>query len=395
MAVLEGLVCGLSSFLCLHFLPAITDIDIQHDDHAPLYLPSNEGYGSIRPSRPYAPQAPQVDDTLVRHDDVRSASPSPSLADHAPPADQTPQSDSDSDSDSVDLELTEQQQPESESASEAESDAEEPRPPTPIIISEVESHSELHVESLSLLVDERPREEEAKTIPTLSVHHNYTKSKSTSRSLSLVQNPSKSNNKLSSKDIVYTNSSYVQAVESLVQYPLVQEDLTYFYPSLSTTPETRALRVLAHTQGHYMRRCFEETQVALLLGQPALAQLFWSNALMYKSRMDKFNMLASIQIFQERNPDPNSDEIDLHGLFVAEAIAVVEDAIFSAICRSVLQMRFIVGKGLHSKGCPKLRPAIERLVEKKHFDSAYDPHNSGALVVSLRRGRRVDIGYRA
>jgi len=105
---------------------------------------------------------------------------------------------------------------------------------------------------------------------------------------------------------------------------------------------------------------------------------------MYKTRMDKFNDLASVQIFQERNPDPNSDEIDLHGLFVAEAIAVVEDAIYSAMCRGVTQMRFIVGKGLHSQGgVAKIKPAIEALMQKHRLSAELDPHNSGVLIVKI------------
>lgn len=52
MAVLEGLICGLSSLLCLH-LNFSTINDPTNDVLPPPFIPSNDGYGSIRPSRPY------------------------------------------------------------------------------------------------------------------------------------------------------------------------------------------------------------------------------------------------------------------------------------------------------------------------------------------------------
>lgn len=66
-----------------------------------------------------------------------------------------------------------------------------------------------------------------------------------------------------------------------------------------------------------------------------------------------------------RNLHNKDGVIDVHGLFVPEAIKKVEKSLQTAILNGRKDLRVIVGRGLHSQdGRPKLRPAIEREMEK-------------------------------
>jgi DNA-nicking Smr family endonuclease len=70
-------------------------------------------------------------------------------------------------------------------------------------------------------------------------------------------------------------------------------------------------------------------------------------------------------------------EVDLHGLYVKEAIRYTDEAIEGAKRRGDAEVHLIVGKGLHSAGhVAKIKPAIAELMQKC------------ALAASPRVGRR-------
>lgn len=84
---------------------------------------------------------------------------------------------------------------------------------------------------------------------------------------------------------------------------------------------------------------------------------------MNTSRISLFHVLEKQTLTRptsENNQNTRPDEVDLHGLFVKEAIQRTEQAIAQAEVRGDSQMRIIVGKGLHSEGSvAKIKPAIE------------------------------------
>jgi len=76
--------------------------------------------------------------------------------------------------------------------------------------------------------------------------------------------------------------------------------------------------------------------------------------------------------------------VDLHGLYVKEAVMYTERAILDARQSSLSQLKLIVGKGLHSNdGGAKLMPAIKEFVKKQGLVVEVDPNNGGVLVVNL------------
>jgi len=109
--------------------------------------------------------------------------------------------------------------------------------------------------------------------------------------------------------------------------------------------------------------------------------------------MENLNSQASDYIFVENNKDSKPGEVDLHGLYVKEAIARADQAIQKAKSEGQTQINFIVGKGLHSQGgVAKLKPAIEELIQKHQLSAQLDPNNSGVLVVLIARPGQRGIG---
>lgn len=94
--------------------------------------------------------------------------------------------------------------------------------------------------------------------------------------------------------------------------------------------------------------------------------------------------------------DSKPGEIDLHGLYVKEALERTDRAIQDAKEKGVSELRLIVGKGLHSsEGSAKIRPAIEELMQKHCLLAALDAHNSGVLIVQINPDTRQQQGVEA
>jgi len=67
----------------------------------------------------------------------------------------------------------------------------------------------------------------------------------------------------------------------------------------------------------------------------------------------------------ENNKHSPPGTIDLHGLYVKEAIERTETAIANAQRSGTEELRVIVGKGIHSQGhVAKIKPAVQGLMQK-------------------------------
>lgn len=81
--------------------------------------------------------------------------------------------------------------------------------------------------------------------------------------------------------------------------------------------------------------------------------------------------------------------MDLHGLFVEEALRETEGAIGNARSQHLTQLRLITGKGSHSpQSISRLKPAIEELMRRENLRARLEEGNSGVLVVELSDGGR-------
>ena len=67
----------------------------------------------------------------------------------------------------------------------------------------------------------------------------------------------------------------------------------------------------------------------------------------------------------ENNQHSPTGTIDLHGLYVKEAIEKTEEAIAAGQRGGQGELRVIVGKGIHSQGhVAKIKPAVQELMQK-------------------------------
>jgi len=142
-----------------------------------------------------------------------------------------------------------------------------------------------------------------------------------------------------------------------------------------------------------MARCFEDSKRAYTAGDGARAKTLSNEGKEHKSNMERSNAEASAWIYAKNNEDSGPGEIDLHGLYVKEAIDYADRAIQAAKFRGDTTVNIIVGKGLHSSGgVAKLKPAIEELMHKYNLIAELDPDNAGVLIVQLggrKSGRRA------
>ncbi|KAI9229077.1 MAG: hypothetical protein DHS80DRAFT_8386, partial [Piptocephalis tieghemiana] len=82
---------------------------------------------------------------------------------------------------------------------------------------------------------------------------------------------------------------------------------------------------------------------------------------------EQYSRLAAQLFFSKNNNNTSPWMVDLHGLYVPEALEKVKEFVKKAKEGQQLRVVFIVGRGNHSrKGIPKLRPAVtEWLVSEK------------------------------
>jgi DNA-nicking Smr family endonuclease len=153
-----------------------------------------------------------------------------------------------------------------------------------------------------------------------------------------------------------------------------------------------SLRAQANQEGDAMAQCFDQSHKAYSSGAGARAKELSNEGHQHQQKMESLNKQASDWIFTENNKDSKPGEIDLHGLYVKEAIAQTDSAIQRAKKRGDSDIRLIVGKGLHSTGGrAKIKPAIEELIQKHQLVAELDSHNAGVLVVRLDgQGRGMD-----
>ncbi|OSD03956.1 DUF1771-domain-containing protein [Trametes coccinea BRFM310] len=144
------------------------------------------------------------------------------------------------------------------------------------------------------------------------------------------------------------------------------------------------LRARANAAGDEMARCFDEAHRAYESGDGARAKELSNKGKAAQQEMERLNEQAAEWIFRENNTDSGPGEVDLHGLYVKEAIRFTDKSIQEARARGDSKIRLIVGKGLHSSGgVAKLKPAIEELIQKHGLVAELDEHNAGVLIVNI------------
>ncbi|KAI0000402.1 hypothetical protein BJV77DRAFT_939265 [Russula vinacea] len=152
-----------------------------------------------------------------------------------------------------------------------------------------------------------------------------------------------------------------------------------------------SLRARANQEGDAMARAFEQSHAAYARKDGAGAKELSNEGRAHQREMERLNAEASAWIFRGEYSGRMPTEIDLHGLYVKEAITYTDNSIAEARARGDNEIRLIVGKGIHSPNhAAKLKPAIEGLIQKHNLSAAIDPQNSGVLIVHLEGGTTAE-----
>lgn len=118
-------------------------------------------------------------------------------------------------------------------------------------------------------------------------------------------------------------------------------------------------------------------------GDCEMAEDYYELAKSCQKCMMEANDTAADVIFEINNQNRPSHVIDLHKLFVNEAIGKLTDRVNDAIKRSVLQLIVIVGRGNHSVGEPKLKEAVANFAFKNNIRYELDHFNTGRINLHL------------
>mmetsp|Transcript_10452 Transcript_10452/g.27251 ORF Transcript_10452/g.27251 Transcript_10452/m.27251 type:complete len:199 (-) Transcript_10452:657-1253(-) len=136
--------------------------------------------------------------------------------------------------------------------------------------------------------------------------------------------------------------------------------------------------------------CFAESTKAYNRGQHQLAKKKSEEGKRFDSRAKERARKAADATFARNNEGRPANEVDLHGLYVDEALERVENAISTARWSQILRrpvakdITFIVGKGLHSQdGVAKIKPAVLKLVNRYYLRVTEDKPNTGCVHVEL------------
>jgi len=145
-----------------------------------------------------------------------------------------------------------------------------------------------------------------------------------------------------------------------------------------------SLRIKANREGDLMSLYYQQSKEAYERRDHASCQALKEQGKSHEITMKNLHAKASASIYQENNRDKSACEVDLHGLYVKEAIAYSEKAIREARQRGDSEIRLIVGKGSHSDGgVSKLKPAIQEYMRKDRIPVEVDLKNPGVLIVRV------------
>ncbi|KAG8916136.1 hypothetical protein FRC02_004169 [Tulasnella sp. 418] len=144
------------------------------------------------------------------------------------------------------------------------------------------------------------------------------------------------------------------------------------------------LRERARNAGQFKEQLREQAD-ALPRRKSSLARKLRKNAEMYEQEQVRLNKIASDLIYQSANHGNGPEVIDLHYLYVREAIERTEIAIRRARKLRIRELRIIVGRGNNSRDFQaKLRPAVLKWLRRNGYPSALHRNNNGMVIVDLR-----------
>ncbi|KAF9979249.1 hypothetical protein BGZ73_002517 [Actinomortierella ambigua] len=98
--------------------------------------------------------------------------------------------------------------------------------------------------------------------------------------------------------------------------------------------------------------------------------------------MERYNELAKNHAFSANNANRPSNELDLHGLHVKEALAVTRKRLDRFIRNKEPNLIIIVGKGNRSvDGIARIKPEVTKMMQEYRVKATPNKPNEGCIYV--------------
>ncbi|KAG1890300.1 hypothetical protein F4604DRAFT_1709722 [Suillus subluteus] len=136
-----------------------------------------------------------------------------------------------------------------------------------------------------------------------------------------------------------------------------------------------------------MRGCLKERKGAKARNEQQRAKELNKRGKAHRVNMILLDKEASAKIFQAPSDlfQNRRNGVDLHGLYVSEALSYFDTSVQGARDREESSLCVIVGKGKHcDDNTPKIKPAILAHGKRLGLSIEVDPRNDGRLIVSIK-----------
>lgn len=140
-------------------------------------------------------------------------------------------------------------------------------------------------------------------------------------------------------------------------------------------------RELATKYNSKRLECAQQSRAAYQRGDGRTAKQYSNSKQRYQRLMEAENKIAAKAIFKFHNAPGKIAEhfIDLHGLFVEEAINKLRKRVTQCMIECCTELIVIVGQGHNSKDGPKLKPAVMRFAAGSKMQFREDIPNPGCI----------------
>ncbi|KAG0316641.1 hypothetical protein BGZ99_006761 [Dissophora globulifera] len=187
---------------------------------------------------------------------------------------------------------------------------------------------------------------------------------------------------------VYPNAHASTSANSTANY--WDDDMRAYYARLAAKEPPSPPSVLGHEYYRKLARdsatlqkqYSAQSQAAYKSRNGAQAKELSMKAKAHWSKMNEYNELAKNAAFEANNKSHSRDFMDLHDLYVSEAIELVTKRLEEFVKNEDTQLTIIVGQGNNSKdGVAKIKPAVTQLVKKFQVKVTLDKPNKGCILV--------------
>lgn len=152
-------------------------------------------------------------------------------------------------------------------------------------------------------------------------------------------------------------------------------------PKIADNFDFKGFRALAADYAKRRNECARQSRQAYQNGDGRRAKELSNQKKEYERKMKSANRAAAQETFDYHNSSDarSPNEIDLHGLRVPEAIEYFKKYVDDAQKRQFRELIVIVGRGIHSEGGPKIKPAVIEYAKKHKMRYEEDSPHVGCI----------------